>query len=84
MSNTTVLSTEKTNAILDKFFSSCKAFWEREKQNNSHYYKEEIDVTQNALHDISKLKNNPFSPNGNPLNMEAKSAWLITNGYIKK
>lgn len=84
MSNKTVLSIERTNAILDSFFQSCKKFWDNEKQKYSHNYKEEIDVTQNALQDIAKLNHNPFSPNGNPLNKEAQSAWLTKNGYIKR
>lgn len=67
---------EETMKFLNEFYKSCLKFWKREKQNNSHMYKEEINVVKNALKEVSNITTNPFSPNGRPLNLNAKEEFL--------
>jgi len=71
------LSGADTVKILEKFYGSCLAFWEREKETNSERYDFEIDVKKQALKDIASLTSNPYSPNGKLLSLPVKEQFII-------
>lgn len=68
MSATTVkemLTVEETVKVLVAFYKDCVGFWKREGKTDSV-------AKQMALQDIESLNTNPFEPNGDWLNQEAK------------
>lgn len=61
-----------TMTVLEHFYECCVAFWEGE--GNDEY--KAMDL---ALEDVKMVTCNPFFPNGEPLNLEAKAKFIEEN-----
>ena len=59
------LTIQETVKVLLPFYEDCVKFWLREGKTKSV-------AVQMALQDIESLNTNPFEPNGDWLNQEAK------------
>lgn len=55
----------KTVEVLSRFHQECMRFWENEGKD-----------TRLAIKDIERLEHNPYSPNGQKLNPQAKEEFL--------
>jgi hypothetical protein len=56
--------------ILNRFYEDCLRFWQREGG-----YKD-YSVKELALQDVSRAENDPYSPQGEPLDKQAKQDFL--------
>lgn len=64
-----MLNYDKTIDVLQAFYEDCRAFWVRECANTREAHKR-------AVEDVERLSTNPFSPNGELLNIEAKAEFV--------
>lgn len=64
-----MLTVQETVKVLLPFYEDCVKFWLREG-------KVKPVAVEMALKDIESLNTNPFEPNGDWLNQEAKQAFM--------
>lgn len=60
----------ETLTILDQFYKDCYNHWKRE--GGYGYY----SIEELALHDIELVQNDPYSPQGEPLDQQAKKDFI--------
>lgn len=64
-----MLTVQETVKVLLPFYEDCVKFWLREGKTKSA-------AVQMALQDIESISTNPFEPNGDWLNQEAKHYFM--------
>lgn len=64
-----MLTVQETVKVLLPFYEDCVKFWVREGKTQSA-------AIQMALQDIENISTNPFEPNGDWLNQEAKQYFI--------
>lgn len=58
---------QQTTEILESFYFECLSFWQREKAPNPK---------ELALKDLKSITTDPYSPNGEKLDMKAKEDFI--------
>lgn len=65
---------EETNEILNRFYEDCVKFWG--KEINERGYETDFTVEVLAVKDIEAISTNPFSPQGDALDVETHKQWI--------
>lgn len=64
-----MVNKEETQKFLESFFNECYKYWLR----NGYSKKEAFKL---ALEDVRAVKHNPFVPNGEELDVDAKNEFI--------
>jgi hypothetical protein len=64
-----MLSKRETQLVLEQFFTDCVKFQKKDGKNEREAY-------MAAIQDIYSINHNPYSPQGEELNQEAKTEFL--------
>ena len=64
-----MLTGKETEAILCKFFGECFRYWKMQGY-------EERSAFENALNDVKRVKNDPYVPAGQPLDLGEKAKFI--------
>jgi len=74
--NNRIIDTPDTEKVLNQFYADSYKFWEREKESGNTAG-DTSSIEELALNDVRSINANPFSPNGEQLDMDKKEEWII-------